>query len=115
MQNKCKQILQIYSKGFPENNLVTAYGKLQRDTEEEMIENMREENQYLLRNYNEATERCKRLDKELYEAKKSSEQYYSNYKNQSEELTQALIKIDDLGKIKQILEKKFDEITQENL
>jgi hypothetical protein len=30
MQNKCKQILQIYQKGFPEDNLVETYNKLQR-------------------------------------------------------------------------------------
>lgn len=30
MQAKSKQILQIYSKGFPEDNLVNAYSKLQR-------------------------------------------------------------------------------------
>jgi flagellar motility protein MotE (MotC chaperone) len=44
MQSKCKQILQIYSKGFPDDNLVSMYSKLQRETEAEIIENIREEN-----------------------------------------------------------------------
>lgn len=26
MENKCKQILQIYEKGFPDENLTAAYG-----------------------------------------------------------------------------------------
>lgn len=42
MQSKCKQILQIYSKGFPDDNLVSMYSKLQRETEAEIIENTRE-------------------------------------------------------------------------
>lgn len=37
------------------------------------------------------------------------------YKKQSEDLKQALIKVDDLLKIKDVLQKKFDEVTQENI
>lgn len=51
MQEKTKQILQIYSKGFVDDNLTSAYTKLQRDTEIEMMENIRTENDYLVQNY----------------------------------------------------------------
>lgn len=58
LQNKTKQILLIYSKGFVDDNLISSYSKnflmtdkLQRETEIELVENMREENEYLLRHY----------------------------------------------------------------
>ena len=58
LQNKTKQILLIYSKGFVDDNLISSYSKnflmtdkLQRETEIELVENMREENDYLLRHY----------------------------------------------------------------
>ena len=57
-------------------------------------------------------DKARRLEKELNEAKKYGERYFNNFKEQSDELTNALIKVDDLSKIKQVLEKKFDEITQ---
>lgn len=48
MQERTKQILQIYSKGFVDDNLTSSYGiyffnkaKLQRETELEMMENIR--------------------------------------------------------------------------
>ena len=48
MQDKTKQILQIYSKGFVDDNLNSSYSKLQRETEIEIMENIRTENDYLL-------------------------------------------------------------------
>lgn len=51
LQDKTKQILQIYSKGFVDDNLTSAYSKLQRETEIELMENIRGENEYLLQNY----------------------------------------------------------------
>ena len=57
-------------------------------------------------------DKARRLEKELNEDKKYGERYFNNFKEQSDELTNALIKVDDLSKIKQVLEKKFDEITQ---
>ena len=68
-----------------------------------MIENIREENGYLLRHYNQLDEKCKKLQKELNDVRKSNDKYYNSYKEQSEELTNAIIKIDDLSKIKQVL------------
>lgn len=48
MQDKTKQILQIYSKGFVDDNLNSSYSKLQRETEIEIMENIRTENDYLM-------------------------------------------------------------------
>lgn len=58
LQEKTKQVLQIYSKGFVDDNLTSSYsksywhvGKLQHETEIEMMENLRVENEYLLQHY----------------------------------------------------------------
>ena len=53
MQEKCKQILQVYNKGFPEDNLVSAYNRLQIESENERMNSIKEENEYILDNFHQ--------------------------------------------------------------
>jgi hypothetical protein len=56
-----------------------------------------------------------RLQVEYDESRKTAEKYFQTYKDQADELKQAFMKNDDLTKVKQVLERKFDEISQENI
>ena len=56
-----------------------------------------------------------RLQVEFDESRNNAEKYFQTYKEQADELKQAFMKNDDLTKVKQVLERKFDEISQENI
>lgn len=56
-----------------------------------------------------------RLQVEFDESRNNAEKYFQTYKDQANELKQAFMKNDDLTKVKQVLERKFDEISQENI
>ncbi len=56
-----------------------------------------------------------RLQVEYDESRQTTEKYFQTYKDQADELKQAFMKNDDLTKVKQVLERKFDEISQENI
>jgi hypothetical protein len=56
-----------------------------------------------------------RLQVEYDESRQTAEKYFQTYKDQADELKQAFMKNDDLTKVKQVLERKFDEISQENI
>ena len=56
-----------------------------------------------------------RLQVQFDQSRNNAEKYFQTYKEQSEELKQAFMKTDDLTKVKQVLERKFDEISQENI
>lgn len=86
--------------------------KLQRESETDLIETFREENEYLVRYSSELEEKYMRLQVEYDESRNATDKYFHTYKEQAEELKQSFIKVDDLTKVKQVLEKKFDEITQ---
>lgn len=40
--------------------------------------------------------------------------HFENYKKQTEQLQEALMRVEDLSKINDVLRKKFDEVTDEN-
>jgi hypothetical protein len=56
-----------------------------------------------------------RLQVDFDESRDNAEKYFQTYKEQADELKQAFMKNDDLTKVKQVLERKFDEISQENI
>jgi hypothetical protein len=49
-----------------------------------------------------------RLQVEYDESRQTAEKYFQTYKDQADELKQAFMKNDDLTKVKQVLERKFD-------
>lgn len=45
---------------------------------------------------------------------KQATTHFDNYKRQTEQLQEALMRVEDLSRINDVLKKKFDEITDEN-
>lgn len=61
LEGKCRTVLEIYSNGFPEENLAGIYHKLQKEDLESKCTSYREENEYLIKNFKELEQRLQQL------------------------------------------------------